>query len=249
MVPRLRSFGRDEVDLSIDFGTHNRAVLVTRLLAQCSIDATADTLDLYRRLSAGKRLQCLLQLAMTDPSRPLSIPCRCLACHQELELELTLHELSDVQQAADAIATITVGSGPQRLALRKPTGHDMEAWGEMAFADEGAALGTMIAGLLIDPPSAPIAPASIAAIEEALEAADPLIDFRCTAACGECGEANECQIDLMEIALHLLRRSQHELVASLHRLATHYHWTEQEIFAVPAWRRQRYLQLIGATGK
>jgi hypothetical protein len=52
----------------------------------------------------------------------------------------------------------------------------------------------------------------------------------------------------METALGMLRRAQQALVGAVHRLASQYHWSERDIFAVPAWRRQHYLRLI-ASGK
>jgi hypothetical protein len=58
--------------------------------------------------------------------------------------------------------------------------------------------------------------------------------------------ANDIAIDLCEVALTTLRRLQRQLIVMVHRLASHYHWSEQEIFAVPHWRRKEYLELIAA---
>ena len=74
-------------------------------------------------------------------------------------------------------------------------------------------------------------------------------DFSCRVSCGECGELNEYDIDLTETALGMLNRAQKQLVITVHQLASHYHWSEAEIFAVPDWRRQQYLELTGAIKK
>jgi hypothetical protein len=64
--------------------------------------------------------------------------------------------------------------------------------------------------------------------------------------CDICGRPNDHEIDLFETALEMLARAQRSLIVSAHRLASHYHWSEREIFAVPEWRRRQYLELIGA---
>jgi len=53
-------------------------------------------------------------------------------------------------------------------------------------------------------------------------------------------------IDLCDVALGALRRLQQQLLITVHQLASHYHWSEKEIFSVPAFRRQAYLNLIAA---
>ena len=43
-----------------------------------------------------------------------------------------------------------------------------------------------------------------------------------------------------------LARTPAGLLAEVHRLAWHYHWSEAEILALPRHRRQQYLRLIDA---
>lgn len=251
MMPQLRPFGREEDDLAIDFGAHNRAAMVTRLLTQCTVDRGGDgSQGFYRELSAGNRLERLLLLAAGGPDQALSLPCKCRNCREDLDLELTVAELSALQREADAIATVGVELGGRRIEFRKPKGRDLEAWGEMVFDNERDAVAMMIATLAVDRDTpGSMAPDSFGAVEHALEEADPLIDFRAIVRCGECGETNDYNVDLMDTALRMLRHAQNELVTALHQLASHYHWSEREIFAVPEWRRQRYLHLIAASGQ
>lgn len=248
---RLRAFGTAERDLALDLRAQNRAALVTRLLQQCTDDPHETVPEgFYRELSAGRRLECLLVLAAGGPDKRLSLSYKCRACGEELDLELTLEELAALQREADTIETVGVELNGQRVEFRKPRGSDQEAWAAMDFHDEAAAVAGIVDTLLIDRRALKTtAFDSFDAIETALDEADPLIDFKCRVLCGECGEPNECRVDLMETALGMLMRTQHQMVVALHRLASHYHWTEQEIFAVPDWRRRQYLQLIAASGK
>jgi hypothetical protein len=81
-------------------------------------------------------------------------------------------------------------------------------------------------------------------IEEALDEADPLVNFQCSATCAECGAENQVPVDLCGLALGMLARQQKQLLATVHILASHYHWGETEIFSIPHWRRIEYLNLI-----
>jgi hypothetical protein len=35
-------------------------------------------------------------------------------------------------------------------------------------------------------------------------------------------------------------------IGDVHRLASHYHWSESEIIRLPQWRRESYLEMIEA---
>ena len=247
----LRRFGIFEGDLGIDFASQNRAALVTRLLESCAVDTAGILPDnFFRELSIGKRIECLLVLAAGGPDMALGFPFKCVGCGEEIELELTLREISEMQGEADLIETVGVDIGGRRMEFRKPTGRDQEIWGKMIYKDERATAAGMIGTLaaLLGSFEA-LQPDEIRTVEEALDEADPLVNLSCRVSCGECGELNEPEIDLMETALGMLNRAQHQLVVTVHRLASHYHWSEREIFAIPYWRQQQYLELTGAIRK
>lgn len=247
----LRRFGIFESDLSIDFASAYRAALVTRLLESCTVDPEGILPDsFFLELAIGKRIECLLFLAAGGPDAALGFPLKCAGCGEEIELELTLSEISKMQGEADLTETVSVGIGGRQLKIRKPTGRDQEMWGMMSFRTERDAAVAMIDTLAELPESCEtLQHDEFDVVEEALNEADPLVDFSCGVNCGECGELNEHVIDLTETALGMLKRAQNQLVVTVHRLASHYHWSEQQIFAVPDWRRQLYLELIGAKGK
>lgn len=242
----FRRFGISESDLKIDFRTSNRAALITRLLESCTIDA--DKLlpaSLFSELPIGNRIECLLLLAAGGSDAALDLVFKCKDCGEELELELTINELSELQRSADEVETVGVRVKGRRLEFRKPTGADQENWSQTVFQDERDAAKGMICSLAITS-AAPksIKPEFFDAIEDAFDEADPLVNFGCSVTCDECGKQNEFAVDLVETALDLLNRAQYRLMYSVHKLATHYHWSEAEIFAVPYWRRQEYLKMI-----
>ncbi len=248
---RLRRFGIFEGDLSIDFASANRAALVTQLLESCAVDPMGILPDsFFLKLAIGKRVECLLLLAAGGPDTELRFLLKCVSCAEEIEFELKLHEISKMQGEADLMETIGVDIGGRRMKFRKPTGSDQEMWSKMFFNDEHDATVAML-GTLAELPGSleTIHPDELNVVEDVLTEVDPLVDFSCGVSCGECGELNEYEIDLTETALGMLNRAQNHLVVTIHRLASRYHWSEQEIFAVPDWRRQQYLELIGVTRK
>lgn len=247
----LRRFGVAESDLGVDFSSPNRAALVTRLLELCTVDPGGSLpKGIYRELSIGNRIECLLLLAAGGSGAALNLVFRCAGCDEELEIELTLSELSELQREADRVETVGVEIKGRRVEFRKPKGRDQEDWARMDFRDERDAAAGMIGTLAVTPDFADyIEPEFLGAIEGALDEADPLVNFSCSVSCGECGEPNEYAVDLLETALGMLNRAQNQLIITVHRLASHYHWNEKEIFAVPDWRRQEYLKLIGAIRK
>ncbi len=246
----MRSFGICESDLAIDFSTHNPAALITRILEQCTIDSgNRVPKDLFLKLSVGKRLECLLAVAVGEGKLPFNFPFHCAGCGQELEMELTIDEIAEMQQEADLIDTVGVKIKGENTAFRKPNGRDQENWAGMIFQDEKGAAMAMIRTLTVTPSGwERLDEDDLDHIDEALEEADPLVNFCCHVACEECGEQNELLIDLCDTALGMLSRLQKQLIVMVHKLASHYHWSEKEIFDVPHWRRKEYLDLI-ATGR
>ncbi len=244
----LRPFGVFESDLGIDFGDGNSAALVTKLLEQCVVFSDSDLPDdFFRRLSVGKRLECLLNLAAGRDRSQFDLQFECGGCGAELEIELTLDEIAAIQREADLSEAINVEVGGEPVTFRKPTGDDQENWAESIFRDEKEAATAMIGALVKGRKSPPrLRAKDLDAIDEALDEADPLVNFRLQVTCSPCGAENEFSTDLCDFALRILARQQKQLIVTIHKLASRYHWSEKEIFAIPDWRRREYLDLIAA---
>jgi hypothetical protein len=244
----MRPFGIHESDLAVDFAAGNESVLVTRILEQCTGNPEEGMrTGFFRELSVGRRLERLLTLA-ADSERPaFSFPFQCTGCKQEIEFELTLEEIREQQRQADLIEAVEVEYGGRSFAFRKPCGRDQEKWSAMSFLDQAQAMQAMVSSLALtqEVPACP-GPDLIGLVDEAMDEADPLVNFRCQVTCAECATANKFTVDLCAVALAILRRLQRQLIVTVHELASHYHWSEQEIFAVPHWRRKEYLDLIAA---
>jgi hypothetical protein len=244
----MRRFGIFESDLTVDFTSGDTPAVITRILEHCAIDADNRLPgDFFRGLSVGKRLECLLALAAGEKRVPFNFPFRCAGCEQELEIELTLDEIAEMQGEADRSEIVEVSIGARSLLFRKPSGRDQEHWAGMLFRDETDAARAMIGTLAVDPEIAEgLGAKELGLIDAAMDEADPLVNFLCRIDCSECEAPNEFLIDLTAVALERLSRLQQQLIVMVHKLASHYHWSEKEVFEVPHRRRKQYLDLIAA---
>ena len=242
---RLRPFATCEADLAVDFNATPRPFLVTQLLALCAAGNRAVPDDWLWNLSVGKRIEGLLRLAFGNSGQAFDLTgkCRAEGCGEGLEVEITLAEITEMQQTAEAVAEIRVVHGSQSLTFRRPTGCDQLAW--LQTANQESPAGMMARSLWLGAPEdfAPTADWP-EIVGDALAEHDPLVDFQVTAICPACGAGNSLAADLVEISLRRLQSAQRELLNATHRLAARYHWSESEIFAVPPWRRDYYLSLI-----
>jgi hypothetical protein len=238
----LRRFGIYESDLNIDFSTPPRPFVVTEVLHCCTTNAQGAAVDrkFFWDLTVGARTECLLRLAATgdDAEIPLVLRCPNRACGRELEIELGVSEISELQQQVLSDESINVSS---QLKLRRPTGNDQVAWLGRSFEVESEALQQMLSTLVVE--GAP-SRESLEEIGRVMDEHDPLVNFTVHVQCPDCEQESICEIDLEEVSLNRLRQAQLRLLVAVHRLAAHYHWSEEEIFKVPHWRRDYYLSLL-----
>ncbi len=243
---RLRRFGASGEDLAIDLSAGALPRLVTAVLAACTerADGSAPPEPFFWALEAGTRVACLLRLVALDDVDELTTLAACAnpACARPIEIALAIAELLALQEQRPE-GPVAVGP----LRLRRPTGEDQRSWGAMVFADAEAARLALLRTLTV---AGGVEPAALdfAAIEAALDDADPLVDFSLTAQCPFCAQGAQVSVDLAALALARLRQAQGGLIETVHLLATRYHWSEPQILSIPLWRRARYLALIDRDG-
>jgi hypothetical protein len=240
----LRRFGDDAVDLEIDFSV-SAAEVAAQLLRACTRrpDGAAVDESTLSALSLGHRLAALLALAGAVDDEPLQATLRCARCNEPLEATLPIADLLAYHERAVASASLHVPVDDERvLTMRRPTARDLERWGVAAPFER------MARDLLVGAGEVPetLPPAWLETLERALADADPLIDFHLTTDCPECGASGRYGLDLGALALRRLRAAHDEMLATVHRLASTYHWSEREILSLPPARRRVYLAMIEA---
>jgi hypothetical protein len=86
------------------------------------------------------------------------------------------------------------------------------------------------------------------ALDNALSDLDPLVNFSMQVGCPYCATSGVHDLPLAACALRVLAATQAELLRTMHALAAGYGWTENEILAIPEWRRNRYVDLLAEQG-
>jgi hypothetical protein len=245
----LRPFGLDENDLSVDFD-QPRPFLVTAILDRCTTSGERVGVDqaFLWSLTVGKRIECLLNLISPAGPSEMQLAFRCPhpGCGQDAEIELTIAEIAERQAEGYQAEEIAIEVDGQKLVLRRPTGNDQLSWLKKEFPSPASAASEMLATLCLETQIGDdgFTERMMSTVEQSMEEFDPLVNFSLSVKCPYCGEENPCEIDLEALALRRLQQAQLRLLASVHRLAAHYHWSEEQIFAVPHWRRAFYLELI-----
>lgn len=252
----LRPFGIFREDLDIDFNQKSYPLLVTQILQCCTSDKNGNTpgQDFFSDLTVGKRIECLVTIAMLWDLSKLSVHLRCSneMCQQPMELEISKKEIADLQLQSDKNDSFMIQIGDKSLPIRKPTGRDQIKWLKTPFINEDAAIKWMISSLLYengktDPfydDEYSLSEECIKAIDRSMEEFDPLVNFNLMVICPNCEREGRYKINLEELSLVKLQEAQKSLLKIVHRLALHYHWSEDDIFSIPPWRRLHYLTLI-----
>lgn len=249
----LRPFGWFLEDLEIDFHQMRRPELEMQILECCISNREGTKLDrtFFWNLEIGKRTEYLLTLASLSNSSKINVNLRCsnLECQRQMEITIPLLEITRLQQQSENQKT-KIAIANEKFSLRKPTGNDQRLWLEQHFPDEGSATLAMVQSLLVSEQISTFQQVYsqeqhwIETLNQIMEEIDPLVNFNLQVNCPYCGSENLQNFDIGAWALQQLYGVQQQLMLSIHRLASHYHWSESEILAIHPERRSRYLALI-----
>lgn len=255
----LRPFGFRAEDLTIDFGHTPRPWLETQILKCCTTDKNGNKPadDFFWNLYVSKRTECLLAItSLIEPSQKIDIDLRCQnpECLEEMELEFSMQEIASIQHVVEDSESIDVVIEDKHFSLRKPTGADQLNWLAASYTDKSCAAQSIINALLPEEQQIPLHQKNnqnsewLQTINKAMEKMDPLVNFHLKISCPSCEKKYDYPIDFADICLQKLQAAQNRLIEMVHTLAFHYHWNDQEIFALPPWRLQRHLRLIEREG-
>jgi len=208
-------------------------------------------------LTIAQRDHCLLELRELTFGPGLHGLAECPACHERLELAFDISDL----RAPDALLPgleITELLNPEmslqmkefELTFRQPTSADLIALA--ASTDAMPVHERLLATCLISvrqngetAAASDLPPAVQTAVIERMAEADPLADLTLAAACPACGHAWQIVFDIVSYFWGEINAWAARLMSEVHILASAYGWQEADILAMSAWRRGRYLELIG----
>jgi hypothetical protein len=250
--------------LDLDLRDTNRPAVVSAVLQACLQGPEGEPLSWQQlhNTDIAQRLQWLLAVVQQSGVQQLALTCRCPACEVEIALDLdaAMFNLPAPPNRFDCEPQPGV-----RLRLRLPTGADQSRWaatgalnftelaGDLVLAVERGAqtVAATDRGVATDSdPADPVGidPVWLPEIEAALEDADPLNALQVDTRCPDCGHAFALAIDLEQQLLQALMTEQARVLIEIHRLASVYHWREQEILDLSPARRCFYLRCIVREG-
>jgi hypothetical protein len=260
--------GREE-ELLADQRQAGSTTLVTAILRRCvrrlgSISPVPAAL--VRRLLVADRQYLLLKLRAISLGDHVqaTICCPWADCHQKVDLDFSLQEVP-VWESQEKGPTYTMELSPEAacrgeqgqvyrtVTFRLPNGEDQEVVSSLVAEDAARAFAMLLARCIqrVGPWEHPgdalvrrLSPLARQEIERQMEAVAPKVELAMEGQCHECGRDFAVPFDPQECFFGALRASRALLYREVHYLAYHYHWSEQEIMAMPRDKRRRYIEVL-----
>lgn len=234
----LRAFGSRDGDLDVDLSMSGPEP-VTDVLVRCGRSGTVSaTREAIEDLTVGTRTRALLMLAVASGRESVQVLHQCTACAERMEVDVPFREIA--RFGADTAHQVRVVDAGRQWLVRLPSGMDQRRWASAGISDPLA----MARSLVVEGDGADLDEGWLDRLGSTLQGVDPLIDFRLHVRCPGCTAAHSLDLDLQALALEELRRIQRALMVAVHRLASAYHWSEADIVAMPAWRRETYVAWV-----
>lgn len=221
--------------MAISFdGTRERAVSALLSVFTASLGRKKDPIpEFFDAMTFADRHALLAHLLIAEGIPHLEAVADCDRCGTRLEFSLDLRSIT--LPMYDPARPMRLTLGEQTREMRLPTPRD-------AAAVPGD-LDLIAACLGCSPDEAQL---WRVAAEEMMAFWDPLGEIELEGKCGECGQALHASCDLAQTWLARVHRRIGEMLSDIHLLASHYHWSERDILALPAARRAAYIDLCWA---
>ncbi len=221
---------------------------VTQILSEALEMLAGDVAseEYVRALSVGDRQFLMRRLAIHIEDALLWLTAKCGECGEAFDVSLRLSELP-VKPAGDKFPETVVDMPSGRLKVRVPTGDDQESIASVR--DDCRAMQMLLTRLISSEATtaegevfdlASLDEAQLSTIETVIEAMAPEVASEMVTHCPHCEMGNRIPIS----PYGCMERSVGELFSEIHALAANYHWSEQDILALPRGRRHTYLSLL-----
>ena len=238
--------------------------LIERALVVLSAACPDVPRDALAALTIGQRDDHLLTLREWAFGPHIVGLAICPACSEELELTF---EVADVRitppsSGAALTAELSLSSGAYEVRFRPPNSADMAAVSGRKGAAEARhqLLERCISAIHVDGDenagreeetwSVDELPQEL--IEEVvtrMAEADPQADVQLPVSCPACGHDWVTTFDIASFFWSEIEAWVHRTLREVHTLASAYGWSEADILAMGAWRRQRYLEMVSTVDR
>lgn len=236
-----------EVELALAEATRDGdplpAARVTRVLCVALAHLGGETADATRvdGLCVGDRQFLVRALAGHIGIASSWLTATCHACDTRFDFLIDQQRLP-VKPAGPGYPYAELDTSLGRCRFRVPCGGDQQAVAELTMGDAIQALvqRCLVASERALDTDSRFDEHDLLAIEASLETAAPEVTVEAAVRCPECGADT-----IIAISPYApLDAIDGGIFEEIHELASHYHWSEAEILALPRGRRRRYLELI-----
>lgn len=200
-------------------------------------------------LSLGRRDALLLELRRQAFGETLACRVSCPSCNELLEFTASVGDLLLPDSASAGDAEFEICAGEVTATMRLPNSADLLAAGACADADSARRVllqrcvaRAEVAGDTLD--ISALSSGVLAALAQAVAARDPQAELLLALECPACGAGWQASLDIAGFLWQELEVSARRIWREIHLLARAYGWRENDILALSAARRQRYLDLI-----
>jgi hypothetical protein len=201
-----------------------------------------------RLLPVGEREARLLSLREATFGGALESVADCGACGEKMAMSF---KTSDVRAPVRSVADGPLVVDGYEVEWRLPTSADLVAL-EQDEGTEDAAVRLLERCVLrathgdeaLEPTDLPESVRD--ALARAVEAADPQADVELTISCPQCGHVNVVPFDMAAFFWDELNAWAFRTLQDVHVLASAYGWSERDVLAMTSFRRQVYMEMVGA---
>ena len=226
------------------------AHLVRRALALLEA-ASSDSADVWSAASIGQRDARLLDVYETLFGSRLQTVTRCPSCREALETDFVTSDIR-VPPPAPQPSTHEFCAQQYRIQYRLPNSDDLlhvaSSVSDALRAEHG-----LLQRCVIDIHQAGkrqsldrLPPAVIDGLTDDMAAHDPGADLQIRLNCPGCSHAWSVLFDIVSYFWSALEDWAQRVLADVHLLARAYGWSECEILALSATRRQHYIEMVRA---
>jgi hypothetical protein len=191
-------------------------------------------------LSMGSFNAHLLTLHAWSFGPSLTTVTTCTGCGEVVEATLDAASLH-ARHSDPPSPWLEVADDAGAVRVRPPTLGDLIAAGDATTLDAAA---QSILARCLETPSRPLPPATLAAVTDAMEHADPLAVIELGGACPHCERAWSAFLDVASFIWREVQTWAQRTLQEIHLLARAYGWREVDILALTPVRRQAYLQMV-----
>lgn len=214
----------------------NALNLPQRALALLAAAFPTESTDALACLTLGERDARLIDLREQCFGSAITAIATCPMCSERVEMQFDVPALRAPAACSEAIFTLL----DDEVRFRAVNSLDVLALMEQPSVAPKRAL----AERCVVKSASALTAAQVDALAGALREADSQAEVTIALTCPNCGHAWPALFDIASFFWREIEAWAQRTLDDVHALAAAYHWREEDILAMSAWRRQQYLSRI-----